>query len=118
MTAILVTIDTELSPAAHQRGVSVEENYSRAILGRGSDGEWGIGYQLDRFKAHGLKASFFVEALSASVFGLDVLKRTIEPILLAGSEIQLHIHTEWLPWIEQDPVGGRRGNNIADFCYD
>jgi peptidoglycan/xylan/chitin deacetylase (PgdA/CDA1 family) len=118
MTAVLVTIDTELSPAAHGRGVSAEENLRCAILGRVSDGEWGIEFQIARFKEHSLKAVFFVEALSANVVGLDLLKRTIEPILSAGHEVQLHIHTEWLEWFSSDPVSGHRGQNIGDFSYD
>jgi hypothetical protein len=118
MTAVLVTIDTELSPAAHRRGASAEENYGCAILGRVSDGEWGIEFQLRRFKEHGLKAVFFVEALSANVVGLDILKRTIDQILTAGQDVQLHIHTEWLEWFSSDPVSERRGQNMCDFSLD
>ncbi len=117
MTPVLLTIDTELSPAAHQRGVNWMDNFSTAILGRVSDGEWGVAYQVDQFNAHGLKAVFFVEALCAQVCGLDMLKRVIEPILCGGHEVQLHVHTEWLEWIARDPVDGRRGQCIADFGY-
>ena len=118
MTSVLLTIDTELSPAAHQRGVSAQDNFTRSILGQASNGERGIAYQAGHLKAHGLKGVFFVEALSASIFGLDQLKRTIEPVLSYGSEVQLHIHTEWLSWFERDPVSGRRGGNMADFSHD
>jgi hypothetical protein len=117
MTAVLVTVDTELSPAAHRRGVSAEENHACAILGRVPDGEWGIEFQLRQFEKHGLKAVFFVEALSANVTGLDFLKRTIDPILTAGQEVQLHIHTEWLEWFPSDPVSARRGQNMCDFNF-
>jgi len=113
-----VTIDTELSPAAHQRGHSAQENFEQAILGRVSDGAWGIDYQIRRFDAHGIKAVFFVEVLSANVTGLDTLKRTIEPILSSGHEVQLHAHTEWLAWFPNDPLDGRRGRNMAEFTYD
>lgn len=118
MTAVLLTIDTEPSPAAHQRGVSPAGNIATAILGRVSDGEWGVAYQVGRLNAHGLKAVFFVEALCASVLGVDMLKRVIEPILSGGHEVQLHIHPEWVGWFPSDPVGGRRGQSIADFSYD
>lgn len=118
MTAVLITIDTELSPAAHRRGVSAKENFACAILGRVSDGEWGTEFQVSQFKAHGLKAVFFVEALSANVVGLDFLKRTIDPILSAGHEVQLHLHTEWLEWFSSDPVSGRRGQNMCDFSFE
>jgi hypothetical protein len=115
MTQVLVTIDTEISPEAHRRGVSADDNYRCAILGRVSDGEWGTEFQIARFNEHALKVVFFVEALSASVVGLDILRRTVAPILAAGHEVQLHIHTEWLEWFPSDPVSGRRGQNIGDF---
>jgi hypothetical protein len=118
MTSVLVTIDTELSPSAHLRGRSGMENFDTAILGRVPDGEWGIRYQLDQLDTYGVKAVFFVEALSAEVVGLDILKRTIEPILSAGHEVQLHTHTEWLAFLATDPVSGRRGQNMADFTYE
>ena len=117
LTSILLTIDTEPSPAAHQRGVSPADNVSTAIMGRVSDGEWGVAYQVGRLNAHRLKAVFFVEALCAGVFGLDLLKRVIEPILSSGHEVQLHIHPEWVGWFPRDPVDGRRGHSIADFSY-
>jgi hypothetical protein len=117
MTSVLLTIDTELSSGAHQRGMGAAQNFDTAILGLVSNGEWGINHQIGRFGAHGLKAVFFVEALSAEVVGLDFLKRTIDPILSSGHEVQLHAHTEWLPWFPRDPVEGRRGQNIGDFNY-
>ena len=118
MTSVLVTIDTELSPAAHQLGRSAQENFDQAILGRVADGAWGIDYQIGRFEPHKIKAVFFVEALSADVVGLDILKRTIEPILSSGHEVQLHAHTEWLAWFDRDPLDGRRGQNIGEFSFD
>ena len=118
MTQVLVTIDTELSPAAHRRGVSADDNFRCAILGQVSDGAWGTEFQIGCFREQGLKAVFFVEALSANVVGLDLLKRAVDPILSAGHEVQLHIHTEWLEWFSDDPVSGRRGQNICDFNFD
>ncbi len=118
MTSVLISIDTELSPRAHERGMSASENFSRAVLGSVPDGEWGIRYQIDRFRQHGLRAVFLVEALSASVVGMDMLKRTVDPILSAGHEVQLHLHTEWLTWLPQNIVGAQRGKFISDFSYE
>ena len=115
MTSILITIDTELSAGLHGRGASAEENFAQTILGRVPGGERGIAYQIAEFAAHELKAVFFVEALSAGAVGLDMLKRTIDPILSSGHEVQLHAHTEWLHWLPSDPVDGRRGACMADF---
>lgn len=117
MTAVLFTTDTELSFTLHQRGLTPIENFRIAVMGEIADGAWGIGYQMARLNAHGLKGVFFVEALSSYAFGIDVLKRVVDPILEAGHEVQLHLHTEWLKWIEKDLVGTRRGWNVKDFDY-
>lgn len=115
MTNILITTDTELSTALHARGMHPDENHAINVLGRGADGAVGIEYQMERLSAHGLKGVFFVEALCAYALGLDALKRIVDPILTRGHEVQLHAHTEWLEWIEKDPVAGRRGENIFEF---
>ena len=118
MTAVLFTTDTELSPAFHRRGMNAEENLEVSIFGRVGGGEWGIAHQMARLNEHRLKGVFFVEALSSFVFGGDSLKRVVDPILDGGHEVQLHIHTEWIDWMGKDPVAGRRGGNIANFCFD
>jgi len=115
MTKILVTTDTELSTALHARGLDPWENFEINVLGRGVDATVGIEYQMQRLAAHGLKGVFFVEALCAYALGPDMLKRVVDPILSRGHEVQLHAHTEWLEWIEKDPVAGRRGENIHEF---
>lgn len=115
MTAVLFTTDTEFSFRLHKWGKDPIENFRIAIMGEVPDGAWGIGHQMQRLNAHGLKGVFFVEALSSELFGIDLLKRVVDPILTNGHEVQLHLHTEWLNWIEKDVVGARRGGNIADF---
>jgi hypothetical protein len=118
MTSVLVTTDTELSFTLHRKGFDPLDNLRVAVMGEAADGAWGIGYQMQRLSAHGLKGVFFVEALNSRVFGLDILKRVVDPILTAGHDVQMHLHTEWLKWIDEDIVGDRRGTNIRDFTYD
>jgi hypothetical protein len=115
MTTVLFTTDTEFSFRLHKWGKDPVENFRIAIMGEVPDGAWGIGHQMKRLNSHGLKGVFFVEALSSELFGIDLLKRVVDPILTNGHEVQLHLHTEWLNWIEKDVVGSRRGANIADF---
>jgi len=118
MTSVLFTTDTELSFMLHRRGASPLENLCIAVMGEVSDGAWGIGYQMQRLSEHGIKGVFFVEALSSYLFGIDVLKRVVAVILEAGHEVQLHLHAEWLKWIEKDIVDTRRGLNLADLTFD
>lgn len=115
MTGIFVTVDTELSFGAFKRGVDLETNLVRSIFGGCAEGSFGVAHQAGRFNAHGLKAVFFVDPMPAALFGLDIVRRTIAPILEAGHEVQLHIHTEWLPHIAGSPVGDRRGTKMRDF---
>jgi hypothetical protein len=44
---------------------------------------------------HDLKACFFVDPMPALVYGLDPVRRMVEPILAAGQEVQLHLHSFW-----------------------
>lgn len=117
MTQVLVTVDTELSALLHQRGVSADSNVSSSIQGTCDAGEFGIGWQMDALEARGLKAVFFVDPLPALIYGDGWLQHCIGAILARGHEVQLHIHTEWLAWADPAPVGGRQGQNLADFSF-
>lgn len=89
-TRVLLTIDTELTWRHHQPD-GWEENFARSYRPAGV----GIFYQLRVLAAHGLKACFFVDPMPALLFGLDPVKRMVEPILAAGQEVQLHLHPIW-----------------------
>jgi hypothetical protein len=88
-TRVLLTIDTELR--WDWRGSSWQENLALSFDPAGV----GVGYQLERLAAHGLKACFFVDPMPALVYGIEPIRRMVEPILAAGQEVQLHIHPSW-----------------------
>lgn len=115
MTDVLVTIDTELSAALHQRGATPHRNVEASIAGVVRAGAYGIGWQMDRLEEHGLKGVFFVDPMPALVYGDAVVAEIVGPILERGHEVQLHAHTEWLAWAEASPVGDRSGRNLAEF---
>lgn len=116
MADVLITIDTELSPGLHQRGYSLAANHAASIEGEVEGERVGIGWQMDRMEAHGLRGVFFVDPFPALVHGPQVLPLIVAPILARGHEVQLHLHTEWLAWVVRSPVGGRQGRNIGDFA--
>lgn len=91
MTRVLLTVDTELRWDRHVRGASWQENLALSYDPAGV----GISYQLERLAAHGLKACFFVDPMPALVYGLEPVRRMVEPILAAGQEVQLHLHPCW-----------------------
>ena len=118
MTRVFLTVDTELSLGSHQRGVSPDTNLAQSIFGETPAGSFGIGWQMERLDHHGLTGVFFVDPVPAALFGMDMLKRIVAPILTAGHEVQLHIHTEWLKFLTGSPVDGRLGENIGDFSEE
>jgi peptidoglycan/xylan/chitin deacetylase (PgdA/CDA1 family) len=91
MTKVLLTVDTELLGRHYAAGASWQENLERSYDAAGV----GVPYQLKMLGTHGLKACFFVDPMPALVYGLDPVKRMVEPILEAGQEVQLHIHPLW-----------------------
>jgi hypothetical protein len=118
VTQILITVDTELSALFHQRGVALAANFASSIDGECADGRFGIGWQMGQMEARGLKGVFFVDPLPSLVYGEAWLVDAVGPIIARGHEVQLHIHTEWLAWAKESPVGGRQGQNLADFCLE
>ena len=113
---VFVTIDTEAWPRRPEwRETSLERDVEREIYGVTDQGAFGIGYQMDVLDAHGLKAVFFVESLFACTTGLEPLRRIVESIVRRGHEVQLHVHPEWLQWMDQSPLPGRFAHNLKDL---
>lgn len=118
VTKVQFTVDTELSLKLYQQGMNAQDNFDSSIAGKCKDGEFGIFYQMDRLDQHGLKGVFFVDPMSALVYGPDVVARIVEPIVKRGHEVQLHIHTEWLEFARDHELAHLRGRNIADFSVE
>ena len=116
MLPVLLTIDTEYSSGLYARGMHDRAaNFAATIACRGLKGEAGIFHQLRVFAEHGLKAVFFVDPLPALVWGQGAVDDVVGPIVAAGHEVQLHLHTEWLEFASDSPVGGSTGQHIKDF---
>jgi peptidoglycan/xylan/chitin deacetylase (PgdA/CDA1 family) len=118
MTALLITVDTELSFLLHQRGVNLEDNIRLSIDGEVGGQNYGIGWQMDQLERYGLKGVFFVDPMPALVHGPEFLKPIVAQIEGRGHEVQLHLHSEWLASATVSPVQGRRAHNIGDFSLD
>lgn len=116
-TTVLITVDTELSAGRQARGWSARDNFESSITGLCAAGAYGVGWQLDRLEAHGLRGVYFVDPMPALVHGEQIIADIVGPIVARGHEVQLHIHTEWLEWAKAPPVSVR-GRNIGDFSRD
>jgi hypothetical protein len=118
MTDVLITIDTELSVSRHRRGASLAENMAASIDGAVDKGRFGIGWQMDRLEAHGLRGVFFVDPMPARVVGDGFLGEIVEPIVARGHEVQLHIHSEWLALAAGSPKPSGSGQFIHEFSQE
>ncbi len=116
---VMITVDVEAWPRCPDwRAESLAGDLARDIYGATPDGDFGIKYQVDVLRRHGLKGVFFVEALMASEIGIDPLSRIVEDIQEAGSEVQLHIHTEWFEKMTTPFFGDKRAYNIRELTRD
>lgn len=116
MLNVLLTIDTEVYPLhANWRADSLRQDIARDIYGQTSQGNFGLSFQLQTLQSHNLRASFFVESLFASAVGLAPLAKIVEEIQSTQSEIQLHLHPEWLAWMDHPPVPHNGRNQLRKF---
>lgn len=114
-TRLLFTVDTELSVGLHQQGFSGADNLRSSIFGECAEGRFGVDFQMDLLEASGMRGAFFVDPMPALIFGRQIVADIVGPILARGHEVQLHIHTEWLDYVQNSPFGGVTGRNIGDF---
>ncbi len=89
-TRVLITVDTELREP-RGRGETWQENFARSFDAAGV----GVPHQLRLLAEHRLKACFFVDPMPALLFGPEPVRRMVDPILAAGQDVQLHLHSFW-----------------------
>ncbi|MEO7177209.1 MAG: polysaccharide deacetylase [Allosphingosinicella sp.] len=106
MTRVLLTVDTALSWPSHVRGESWRQNLA-GTLAR-------LSKQLESLRARNLKACFFADPMPALVYGLEPIRRIVEPILAAGQEVQLLLNPVWQSVAE----GVAEGARFELTCYD
>jgi hypothetical protein len=116
---LLITVDTELSHARSENlAQRLEAVRDRDIHGLTPQGRFGLGHILARLNAHGLRATFFLEAFYGLYAGAAELGRLAGSILEAGQEVALHLHTEWLPLLKEPRLAGLAGDSLKDFSLD
>ena len=104
MTLVFLTVDVEVWPVHAggwpHRPLHEDAHCKREIAGYldglTSSGPFGVPYQLEVLKRHGLKATFFVDPLFSFALGIEPLNRIVRMIEQAGQAVALHLHPEWL----------------------
>jgi hypothetical protein len=100
---VYITIDVEVwSEQWKLDSRSLERAFDTYILGKTSQGEFGLPYQLQVFNDADLPTVCFIEPLFSRVLGADYLKQTVEICAKGANDLQLHAHPEWL---KHDPKG-------------
>ncbi|MEM6584316.1 MAG: hypothetical protein AAF692_01025 [Pseudomonadota bacterium] len=122
MTRVYITIDTEYSSGLVRTGSAEEraDNFARSIACEGSGGVAGVPNQLNVLRETGQSAVFFVDPMPALLWGTGAVEDVVGPILDAGQDVQLHLHTEWLQWAGTNHplASGRIGQNLFDFPFE
>jgi hypothetical protein len=90
-TRVLLTVDTELTWRHFAAGAGWRRNLALSCEPAGV----GLAYQLATLARHRLKACFFVDPMPALVYGIAPVRDMVAPILAAGQEVQLHLHSFW-----------------------
>ncbi len=97
MLSVFYTVDVEVWC---QGWANLDAEFPAAfdshILGRTSRGDFGVGFQAELLREHGLEGVFFTEPLFATRFGEQPLADIVGMVQQAGQDVQLHLHTEWL----------------------
>jgi hypothetical protein len=116
---VFLTVDTEFYPLwPDWASAGLSRDIDRDIYGITSRGPFGVSYQLKILAKYGLKASFFVEGLFACVTGDKPMRRLVDEIQNRGQEVQLHLHPEWLQWMDKPLVESRQRETIGEFSRD
>lgn len=120
---VYLTVDVEVWPA-HPGGwphvpLAATNGCHRELAayfwGECSAGRFGLSYQLDMLRAHGLRATFFVDPLFSFALGIEPLREVVSLIQEAGQRVELHLHPEWLTDPRCRGLGVFRGPLIGEY---
>ncbi|MBL8325987.1 MAG: hypothetical protein JNJ89_13630 [Rubrivivax sp.] len=92
------------------------EAFRRYVYGPTPRGEFGLRYQCEVLRDHGLTGVFFIEPLFSGRFGAQPLAEIVGIVAERAQEVQLHLHTEWVDEWPEPPVPGVRGKR--QFLHD
>lgn len=116
MTDVHLTVDVEIWPGRWERlQERFPEFFRHYIYGPSSTGDSGLPLMLKVLADHGLRATFFVESLFASGFGLAPLEEIVGMLVEAGHAVELHAHPEWLDKFSTPLLPGVAGWPLSRF---
>ncbi len=97
MLEVFLTVDVEVwCDGWNDIDSKFPDAFRRYVYGPTSNGNFGLPFQVDVLKSHGLTGVFFVEPLFSTRFGPEPLAEIVGILNAANQEVQLHLHTEWV----------------------
>ncbi len=102
-TRVHITVDTEFSIGGafadpeNRRPVGASSVYCERH-GRSE----GLGYLMETLEQHGIRGTFFVEALNTCYFGDEPMGSIAREIAARGHDVQLHLHPCWTYFEQPD----------------
>ena len=105
-TEVCISVDTEFSIAGHFTNPEKYKPQAEPVVYGECDGKQnGLGFMLETFAQHGLKATFFVECANYFYFGDEPMRSVVKQIQAAGQDVQLHVHPVWLSFNKDEKYG-------------
>lgn len=125
-TKVFITIDTEFSIGGAfvdplDKSPIGAQNVLCEVNGRSE----GLGFMLETFQAHDIRATFFTEALQTAFFGDRPMAELVQRIATAGHDLQLHLHPVWTyfdrpNWQQhlarEQPTDNMHGRSVAQLA--
>ena len=122
MTRVFITIDTEYSSGlvSDLSAADRADNFARSIACMAGGESFGVPHKLKVLRETGQRAVFFVDPMPALVWGTAAIEDVVGPIIEAGQDVQLHLHTEWLALAgNHNPLASKRtGVNLFEFPFE
>ena len=104
---VYITVDVEYAGMAHIGGAKAAQIPDASMECVVDGKSMGLSYVVALLARHGLKGTFFVEPMARYHFGEKALARTVEILLAAGQDVQLHLHPAWLTFKDGKPHSDR-----------
>lgn len=119
MLDVFLTIDTEFWCSSF---CPTQEELDRAfdsyIIGVDSDENWGAIYQGEVMQDFGVKATYFLEALCTPQVCKNQTLDLVSRVQKCGHDVEIHVHTEWIPYLSDNSLPSMRGAHLRHFTED
>ena len=125
-TKVFITIDTEFSiGGAFVDPLNKSPIGAQNVLCEVNGRSEGLGFMLETFRAHDIRATFFTEVLQTAFFGDRPMGELVQRIAAAGHDLQLHLHPVWTyfdhpNWQQhlalEQPTDNMHGRSVAQLA--